>query len=200
MTGFSAEDHEQRRTLLLVLILNGLLFLGLGVGGLIADSSALLANAVDNASDSAVYLISFLAVGRAATWKRGAARISGVLLLLFAAGVLIDVGRRWWFGTEPVGWTMMSMALVAAVVNLICLGLLRRIRTDDVNMRAAETFSLNDFASNGGILVAGGLVLWLDRAWPDLVVGLIVAGIAVKGGLEILEDARKESEGREGAV
>jgi cobalt-zinc-cadmium efflux system protein len=200
LTGFSAEDHEQRRTLLLVLILNGLLFLGLGVGGLIADSSALLANAVDNASDSAVYLISFLAVGRAATWKRGAARISGVLLLLFAAGVLIDVGRRWWFGTEPVGWTMMSMALVAAVVNLICLGLLRRIRTDDVNMRAAETFSLNDFASNGGILVAGGLVLWLDRAWPDLVVGLIVAGIAVKGGLEILEDARKESEGREGAV
>ena len=200
MTGFSAEDHEQRRTLLLVLILNGLLFLGLGVGGLIADSSALLANAVDNASDSAVYLISFLAVGRAATWKRGAARISGVLLLLFAAGVLIDVGRRWWFGTEPVGWTMMSMALVAAVVNLICLGLLRRIRTDDVNMRAAETFRLNDFASNGGILVAGGLVLWLDRAWPDLVVGLIVAGIAVKGGLEILEDARKESEGREGAV
>lgn len=200
MTGFSAEDHEQRRTLLLVLILNGLLFLGLGVGGLIADSSALLANAVDNASDSAVYLISFLAVGRAATWKRGAARISGVLLLLFAAGVLIDVGRRWWFGTEPVGWTMMSMALVAAVVNLICLGLLRRIRTDDVNMRAAETFSLNDFASNGGILVAGGLVLWLDRAWPDLVVGLIVAGISVKGGLEILEDARKESEGREEAV
>lgn len=200
MTQFSIEDHQQRRTLLLVLILNALLFLGLGVGGLIADSSALLANAVDNASDSAVYLISFLAVGRAATWKRGAARISGVLLLLFAAGVLIDVGRRWWFGTEPVGWTMMGMALVAAVVNVICLGLLRRIRADDVNMRAAETFSLNDFASNGGILVAGGLVLWLDRAWPDLVVGLIVAGIAVKGGLEILEDARKESEGPEEAV
>ena len=62
---------------------------------------------------------------------------------------------------------------------------------DDVNLRAAETFSLNDFASNGGIIVAGGLVLWLDQSWPDLVVGVIVAGIAARGGLEILEDARK---------
>jgi cobalt-zinc-cadmium efflux system protein len=184
--------HErQRRTLLVVLILNGLLFAGLGLGGLLADSSALLANALDNASDSVVYLISFLAVGRALTWKRRAATTSGVLLLIFAVGVLVDAGRRWWLGAEPIGGTMIVLAVVAAVVNLICLQLLRRLDGDDVNLRAAETFSLNDFASNGGIIVAGGLVLWLDQSWPDLVVGVIVAGIAARGGLEILEDARK---------
>jgi len=186
--GTSAND-QQRRTLLVVLILNALLFLGLGAGGILADSSALLANAVDNASDSVVYLISFVAIGRAASWKRGAARLSGILLLVFAAGVLIDVGRRWWFGTEPVGWTMMGLALVAAIVNLVCLMLLRRDTSGDVNMEAAETFSLNDFASNGGILVAGALVMWLDQSWPDLVVGMLVAAIAVKGGIEILRSA-----------
>lgn len=195
MSRLNSADHQQRRTLLMVLILNALLFLGLGLGGIMADSSALLANAVDNASDSVVYLISFVAIGRAASWKRSAARLSGILLLVFAAGVLIDVGRRWWFGTEPVGWTMMGMALVAAIVNLICLVLLRRDRSGDVNMEAAETFSLNDFASNGGILVAGGLVMWLDQAWPDLVVGLVVAGIAVKGGIEILRNASGDVEG-----
>ena len=188
-------ERQQRRTLLVVLILNALLFLGLGVGGILADSSALLANAVDNASDSVVYLISFVAIGRAASWKRGAARLSGILLLVFAAGVLIDVGRRWWFGTEPVGWTMMGLALVAAIVNLICLVLLRRDQSGDVNMEAAKTFSMNDFASNGGILVAGGLVMWLDQAWPDLVVGMLVAAIAVKGGIEILRSASDEGEG-----
>ena len=185
----TSEDGQQRKTLLTVLILNALLFAVLGVGGLMADSSALMANAVDNGSDAAVYLISFLAVGRAAQWKRRAARASGIMLLIFAVGVLIDAGRRWWFGAEPVGWTMMALALVAAGVNLVCLLLLRRSQTDDVNMRAAETFSLNDFASNGGILVAGGLVMWLDRAWPDLAVGVLVAIIAAKGGLEILRDA-----------
>ena len=195
MSKTTSADDQQRRTLLIVLILNALLFLGLGVGGILADSSALLANAVDNASDSVVYLISFVAIGRAASWKRGAARLSGILLLVFAAGVLIDVGRRWWFGTEPVGWTMMGLALVAAIVNLICLVLLRRDQSGDVNMEAAETFSLNDFASNGGILVAGGLVMWLDQAWPDLVVGMLVAAIAVKGGIEILRSASDEGEG-----
>jgi len=191
MTELSARDHAQRRTLLVVLILNALLFVGLGVGGLLADSSALIANAADNASDSVVYLLSFLAVGRGLLWKRRAARLSGILLLVFAGAVILDVGRRWLFGAEPFGTTMMAMALVAAAINLLCLMLIRRAQSDDVNMRAAETFSFNDFASNGGILVAGGLVMWLDQAWPDLVVGVIVAIIAVKGGLEILGDARK---------
>lgn len=193
MTEPSAQDRAQRRTLLVVLILNALLFVSLGVGGLLADSSALIANAADNASDSVVYLLSFLAVGRGLNWKRRAARTSGVLLLVFAAGVLLDVGRRWLFGAEPVGLTMLAMALVAAAVNLLCLVLIRRARSDDVNMRAAETFSFNDFAANGGILVAGGLVMLLDQAWPDLVVGLVVAIIAAKSGLEILEDARNSA-------
>lgn len=51
----NVQHDRQRRTLLVVLILNGLLFAGLGLGGLLADSSALLANALDNASDSVVY-------------------------------------------------------------------------------------------------------------------------------------------------
>ncbi|MBJ7483619.1 cation transporter [Brevundimonas sp.] len=197
MTGDAFSDQQQRQTLLLVLVLNALLFVGLGAGGILADSSALLANAVDNGADSVVYLISFLAVGRALSWKQGAARLSGVLLLLFAVGVVIDVGRRWYFGAEPVGWTMMGLAMIAAIVNLICLLLLKRVTSDDVNMEAAETFSLNDFAANGGILVAGGLVLWLDQAWPDLVVGLLVAALAIKGGVEILRNAARAGNNEE---
>ena len=197
MTGDAFSDQQQRQTLLLVLVLNALLFVGLGAGGILADSSALLANAVDNGADSVVYLISFLAVGRALSWKQGAARLSGVLLLLFAVGVVIDVGRRWYFGAEPVGWTMMGLAMIAAIVNLICLLLLKRVTSDDVNMEAAETFSLYDFAANGGILVAGGLVLWLDQAWPDLVVGLLVAALAIKGGVEILRNAARAGNNEE---
>lgn len=198
MGGSQEQEMLQRRTLLVVLALNVLLFVGLGVGGLFADSSALLANALDNGSDAAVYLISFLAVGRAMIWKTRAARLSGIMLLIFAAGVLLDVGRRWIVGTEPVGWTMTGLAVIAAAVNLICLALLRRQDGDDVNLRAARTFSFNDFASNGGILVAGGLVMVMDQAWPDLAVGLIVAGIAFKGGMDILRDAR--SVAVEGAI
>lgn len=187
----SDTDHLQKRTLLAVLALNFGLFVVLGIGGLAANSSALLANAVDNASDAVVYLLSFLAVGRAVIWKKRAARTSGIMLLIVAAMVLVDAVRRFIFGSDPGGWTMIVLALIAAVINLICLELIRRQKSDDVNMRAAETFSFNDFASNGGILVAGGLVMWLDQSWPDLVVGIIVAAIALKGGLDILRSVRE---------
>ncbi|WP_336984812.1 cation transporter [Brevundimonas aurantiaca] len=193
MSGAHDTEQVQRRILLVVLALNALLFVGLGVGGLAPDSRALLANPLENGSDAAVYLISFLAVGRALIWKTRAAQASGVMLLIFSVLVLLDALRRSLTGTEPVGPTMMVLAVVAAVINLICLLLIRRQHSGDVNMKAAETFSLNDFASNGGILVAGGLVMWLNQSWPDLLVGVLVAAIAAKGGIDILRDARTAS-------
>lgn len=50
------------------------------------------------------------------------------MLLAFAVGVMFDAGRRYLMGSEPIGSTMMIMALVAAVVNLVSLYLLKRLR------------------------------------------------------------------------
>ena len=88
---------------------------------------------------------------------------------------------------------MMVMSAIAGVVNYVCLRLLQKLKQPDVNLRAATTFSFNDFISNGGILIAGALVLWLGTNWPDLLVGLATALIAIKGGIEILRDARAET-------
>jgi len=193
VTAGNAETQKQKRTLLIVFALNLLLFVSLGAAGLMADSSALIANAVDNLSDTAVYAISWLAVGKSAKLKGAAARFSGVMLLVFAAAVLIDAVRRPFFGPEPIGVTMILMAAFAAAVNLLCLRLLKPLKTDDVNLRAAQTFSANDFYSNGGIVVAGALVWWTGSWIPDVLVGLVVAGVAVAGAFEILRDAKQES-------
>lgn len=182
----------QKRTLWIVLALNVAIAAGFFVTGGIGDSSALIANGLDNTSDSLVYAISLFALYRSQKWKRAAAGVSGGLLLLFAMGILADAMRRYFVGSEPLGGLMISMALIAAVVNGISIWLLARLRDPDVNIRAANTFSLNDFISNAGILVAGGLVWWLGANWPDLVVGIAVAGIAAWGGFDILRDAREE--------
>jgi cobalt-zinc-cadmium efflux system protein len=172
---FEPKSEAQRRVLFLALLLNASLTAGLGITGWIADSSALVANALDNASDAAVYAISFFAVARGARWKARAAQLSGLMLLEFAAGVLADVVRRFIVGAEPVGPIMMVMAVIAAIVNILCLKLLRSHREDDVNLRAAWTFSINDLLSNLGVLAAGVLVIWLGRSWPDWVIGLAIA-------------------------
>ena len=187
------DSADKRRTLWIVLALNVALAVGFFATGVFASSSALIANGLDNSSDAIVYAISLLAFSRGAKWKRAAARVSGFLLLIFAAGVLIDAGRRYFTGSDPIGMTMIVMAVVAAGVNLWSLALLKRLKQPDVNLRAATTFSLNDFISNGGILVGGGLVLWLGQSWPDLVVAMGIAVLAFKGGIDILRDAHREA-------
>lgn len=182
---------RQRVTLLQVLLLNLALTAALGVGGYLADSSALVANALDNASDASVYALSYLAIHRSAQWRTAAATLSGILLLILAVGVIIDVVRRFTSGAEPVGGAMIAMALLALAINAWCLQLLAGVRRENVNLRAAWMFSVNDFLSNFGIIVAGALVWWLGRTWPDLIIGAVVSAIAGYGGIEILRDARQ---------
>ena len=184
---------DKRRTLWIVLALNVAIAAGFFATGILADSSSLIANGLDNSSDAIVYAISLVALTRGPAWKRAAARVSGVMLLVFAAGVLADAVRRYFTGSDPIGGTMMIMAVVAGAVNLWSLILLRRLKQPDVNLRAAATFSFNDFISNGGILVGGALVLWLGRNWPDLVVAISIAVVAIWGGVDILRDAHREA-------
>ena len=190
-----SENPDERRTLWVVLLLNAAIAGGFFVSGFFADSSALVANGVDNSADVAVYAISLAALSRGDKWKTRAAKASGAMLLLFAVAILVDVARRYLQGSEPIGATMMIMSAIAAVVNYICLRLLQRLEKPDVNLRAATTFSFNDFVSNGGILIAGALVMWLGSNWPDLLVGLATAAIAIKGGAEILRDAHGGEKG-----
>jgi Co/Zn/Cd efflux system component len=187
----AAKQESQGRRLLQVLLLNVGLSAGLLVAGVAANSSALIANALDNASDAVVYGLSYFAVGGSQGRKATAATVSGILLLVLAGGVVADVIRRFAAGAEPLGLVMIGMAVVATAVNALSLKLLARDRRADVNLRAAWTFSINDFLANLGIVVAGVLVHLLGRNWPDLVVGLAIAGVAAYGGVEILRDAAR---------
>lgn len=123
LTRGDAGAAQQRRILAVVLALNLLLVVLLTAAGVSADSSALIANELHNASDSAVYVISLFAVNRSSTWKRAAATASGVLLLLFATGVLADAVRRYVVGSEPVGPMMMGASSVAGGGVLVVGGL-----------------------------------------------------------------------------
>ena len=60
--------------------------------------------------------------------------------------------------------------------------------------KASAVFTNNDSIVNGAIVLSGVLVMWLGSNVPDLVLGLIVAGIAANGGREILREASESAE------
>lgn len=198
--GLDASNAEDRKILRSVLLINlGQSAAGIGLG-IWAASTALMGAGLDNLADASVYAVSLYAVGRAAMVKVRAARLSGYLLLGLAALLLVEVLRRFAGGEEPVGLAMMGIAAANATLNLVCLRLLRRHRGEDVNFKASAIFTSNDSIVNGAIVLSGALVIWLGSNVPDLVLGVVVAGIAANGGREILREASETARRAEKAA
>ncbi|WP_201766697.1 cation transporter [Rhodopirellula europaea] len=108
-----------------------------------------------------------------------------------AIGLVADVIRRFISGSEPVGWAMIVVAIINATTNLVCLRLLRSHRDEGVHLNASWIFTTNDMIANLGIVLSGIAVIFFQSQVPDLVIGVIVAGIVVKGGFEILSNAKE---------
>ena len=190
----ATSERSDRHTLRQVLLINaGQCVVGAAVG-IWAASTALIGTALDNLADASVYAVSLYAVGRAARIKIRAARLSGWLLIGLAAVLAVEVLRRFFGEEEPLGPAMMAMAGVNAALNLVCLRLLKRHRGEDVNFKASSIFTSNDSIINLGIVLSGALVMWLGSNVPDLILGLVVSGVAAHGGREILEQAREAAE------
>lgn len=181
----------ERRTLGTVLAINLAQSVVGAVVGFWSGSTALLGAALDNLADAAVYGVSLHAVGRGLRTQVIAARLSGWLLIALAAGLVVEVLRRYFGGEPPVGPAMMAMAAANAIVNQICLRLLARQKGGGVTFKASAIFTSNDSIANVGIVLSGALVMWLGSNVPDLLLGLVVAGIAAHGGREILEEVAK---------
>lgn len=184
------KDKSERRVLVALLLINGVMFVAEFIVGWWAQSTALIADALDMLADAMVYGVGLYAVGRSLLVKAHAARISGVLQVLLGLLVLIDILRRFVVGSEPVSILMMGMGLIAMIANITCLILISKHREGEVHMRASWIFSRNDVIANLGVILAGGLVAWTGSRLPDLVIGLLVALIVIRGGVLILQDAK----------
>ncbi len=181
------DEKSEGRVLKTLLAINATMFVIELLVGWYANSTGLIADSLDMFADAAVYGISLYAVGRAITYKRRAARYSGYLQLGLAAMALFEVARRFIYGSEPVAPLMMAISLVALIANLTCLALLSRHREGAVHMRASWIFSTNDVIANIGVLIAGALIYYTSSAWPDLVVGGIIALVVFSGAIRILK-------------
>lgn len=195
-----ARNVDERRTLRWVLGINFTQVLVAGAVGILADSAGLLGAALDNLGDAAVYAVSLYAVGRTVIAKALAAKLSGILLIVLAFGLLVEVLRRFFTGAEPIGFAMIVTALANAATNVVCLRLLRAHRAHGVHFKASWIFTTNDMLANAGIVLSGLLVMLLKSPLPDLLIGVMVVGIVLKGGWEILREVREARDSADHAL
>lgn len=186
-----AKNELERRVLRIALVLNAAMAVIGGVAGWIAQSTGLLADALDMLSDASAYAIGLVAIGRTARFKVNAAWLSGSVLLVLGVGVLAEVGRRVIYGAEPSSGWMIGTALLSLVVNVTVLRLLAPLKAGEVHLRATWLFTRADVVANIGVILAGVMVLWLATPYPDYLIGALIGLYVIKEAIEILGDARR---------
>lgn len=187
-----AKNAAERKTLRILLLINGTMFVVGIVAGVLARSTALVADSLDMFADASVYTMSLYAVGKSAHYKNRAATLSGIFQITLAVMVVVNVIRGFIWGSSPESGWMMAIALLALIANSYGLYLLSKHRKGEVHMRASWIFTQNDVIANFSVIVAGLLVTLFNSRFPDLIVGFGIASLVVWGGISIIRDAQRD--------
>lgn len=187
-----ARKADQRRVLIVVLVINAVMFLGELAVGLIAGSAALIADSADMFGDAFVYALSLYALDRTERWKAGAALAKGLFILAFGITVLIEISARIASGAPPLSGPMLVMSVIALAANLYCFRLLWRFRDHDLNMASTFECSQNDIIANVGVVIAAIAVWYFQSPWPDILVAAFIAFVFLRSAVRVLRAAWPE--------
>lgn len=191
-SNFDGASTQYKRVLIAVIIINGLMFLLEMSYGVVGQSQALKADALDFLGDSATYTLSLWVIGRSIETRSQIALIKGVSLLLMAIWVLASTAYYMFYTNNPSAPIMTSVALTALAANLISVLLLMKFRDGDANIRSVWLCSRKDAIGNVMVLIAAGVVYLSHSHWPDLIVAALLAGLFTNSALQIISQARKE--------
>ena len=165
------------------------------------DSLALLADAGHNLSDVAGLVLAWggALAGRLRPdarhtygWKRAsilAAFVNAVLLLVAMGSLAWEAAHRLASPQALEGVTIMVVAGIGILVNGATALLFMRGGEHDLNIRGAFLHMTADALVSAGVVLAGGLALWLGWNWIDPVMSLAIAVIIVAGSFNLLKQS-----------
>ncbi len=186
------DDARYRRALIIVLFVNAGMFAVEGTAGVLGNSVALQADALDFLGDAATYAISLAVLGLALKWRALAALLKGATMAAFGIWVIGTAGYYALTGEIPSAPLMGGIGLAALVANLVSALILFRFRSGDSNRRTVWLCTRNDAISNVAVIIAGGAVFATGTGWPDAVVGVAMGCLALHSGFQVIRQARQE--------
>lgn len=178
---------DEGKLLIMLLIINGGMFFIELSFGIFAESMGLISDSLDMLADAGVYGISLYAVGKALAVKKKSALMNGIFQFVLGFGIIFETVRRFIFGSDPEPTYMIFVSLAALAANVYCLALLSKHKDGEVHMQASYICSSTDVMANIGVVLAGVAVFLTKSPYPDLVIGMIVTVIVLRGALTILK-------------
>ncbi|WP_031074378.1 cation diffusion facilitator family transporter [Streptomyces sp. NRRL S-118] len=170
------------------------------IGGVMADSLALIADATHMATDAVGLAMALMAIhfaGRPATAKRtyGYARaeilaaLANCLLLLGAGGFLLfEAVQRFITPAGTKGGLTIAFALFGLIANMISLSLLVRGQQESLNVRGAYLEVLADALGSVTVLIAAGVILTTGWQAADPIASLVIGLMIVPRTVKLLRE------------
>lgn len=187
-----AVNPRFRKALWVALAINLVMFVVEIISGLRSGSVALLADAIDFAGDAANYGITLVVLSMGLVWRSRAAMVKGLSMLMFGVFVLGRAGWAIYTGVVPEPLTMGVIGALALVANVVVALMLYAFREGDSNMRSVWLCSRNDALGNIAVMIAAASVFGTGSGWPDFIVALFMAGLALSAGWSVVRQARQE--------
>jgi cobalt-zinc-cadmium efflux system protein len=168
------------------------------VGGLLASSLALMADAGHMLTDAAALALAWAAVriaSRPADHKRSfgyqrlrvlATFVNGCALLFIVAWIGVEAVQRL-INPVPVNANaILWIGSLGLAVNLVVFAMLRRGDSHDMNISAATLHVLGDLLGSVAAIVAAVIILWTGWLPIDPLLSLVVSALIVKSAVSLV--------------
>lgn len=142
--------------------------------------------------DAIAYGSSLYVIHRGRKAQAKSALLKGGIMFLSAVAIFARATYQMFAGTVPEVQLMGAVGFMALCANLLCLLLLTRHRKDNINMSSVWLCSRNDIIANTSVLLAAGLVLLTQSAWPDLIIGLLLTLVFAQSAGKVLSESWKD--------
>lgn len=198
-----SHDHTQTRNekrLLIALVLTGGFMLAEAVGGWLAGSLALMADAAHMFVDAAALALAWGAAhmaGRPADSRRSygyqrfqviAALINGVFLIGLVAWIVVEAADRIISPVAVDAPLMLGIAVLGLIVNLAVYAILHS-GARNINMEGALLHVMGDLLGSVAAIIAAVLILLYDLRIADPLLSLLVAGLILRSAVALVRKA-----------
>jgi cobalt-zinc-cadmium efflux system protein len=169
------------------------------VGGLMAHSLALLADAGHMVSDAAALGMSWLALRlgkRAADTERTygyrrlevlVAFVNGCTLFVIASWIVVEAIRRFAAPMEVLGGTMLVVAIAGLLASIVVFLILNGGNRENLNVRSAWLHVLGDLLGFVVAIVAAGVIVLTGWSPIDPILSIVVAVLILKSAAQIVK-------------
>ncbi len=171
------------------------------VGGLLANSLALLSDAGHVFTDVLALSLSWFAVRQAerpATARMTfgyhrlgilVAVVNALSLVGISGAILYEAYRRWYAPEEVHGGLMMGVAVVGLAANLVVVSRLRGHAGENLNVRSAWWHALSDALASVGVIIGGIIILLTGYQRVDTIASVVISVIIMAGSWRLLREA-----------